>query len=304
MGLSKEYRICMPLTVEEYHVGQLYMIARHSHEQSNGGEGVEFIESKPCEDEVHGQGQFTEKRIHLSSRLPTWVQSLIPKIFYVTEKAWNYYPYTITEYTCSFLPRFSIFIETRYEDNNGCNENCLNLSDEKLATRSVVNLDIAYDNIDPRYYKEEEDPCFFQSRKTGRGPLIEGWQNSHTPIMCSYKLVTANFEVWGLQTRVEEFIQSCIQNTLLIGHRQAFVWIDEWIEMSLEDVRQYEKRMFEETNVMFQSQGGGDTLENVTPTPSSPALTASPPKSQPPSRPESNPSTPSIPTAKSWFSWS
>lgn len=26
--------------------------------------------------------------------------------------------------------------------------------------------------------------------------------------MCSYKLVTANFEVWGLQTRVEEFIQS------------------------------------------------------------------------------------------------
>lgn len=82
------------------------------------------------------------------------------------------------------------------------------------------------------------------------------------------------------------------------------MWIDEWIEMSLEDVRQYEKRMFEETNVMFQSQGGGDTLENVTPTPSSPALTASPPKSQPPSRPESNPSTPSIPTAKSWFSWS
>lgn len=35
--LSKEYRICMPLTVEEYQVGQLYMIARHSLEQSCGG---------------------------------------------------------------------------------------------------------------------------------------------------------------------------------------------------------------------------------------------------------------------------
>lgn len=35
----------------------------------------------------------------LYSRLPYWVQALIPKIFYVTEKAWNYFPYTITEYT-------------------------------------------------------------------------------------------------------------------------------------------------------------------------------------------------------------
>lgn len=30
------------------------------------------------------------------SRLPAWIQKLIPKIFYVTEKAWNYYPFTIT----------------------------------------------------------------------------------------------------------------------------------------------------------------------------------------------------------------
>lgn len=30
------------------------------------------------------------------SRLPYWIQSFIPKILYVTEKAWNYYPYTLT----------------------------------------------------------------------------------------------------------------------------------------------------------------------------------------------------------------
>ncbi len=42
------------------------------------------------------------------SRLPTWIQSMIPNLFYVTEKAWNYFPYTTTEYTvslcfCAFL---------------------------------------------------------------------------------------------------------------------------------------------------------------------------------------------------------
>ena len=42
------------------------MIAKHSAEQSHGGEGVEVVENCPYEDPVHGKGQYTEKRIHLS----------------------------------------------------------------------------------------------------------------------------------------------------------------------------------------------------------------------------------------------
>lgn len=64
--LMKEYRICMPLTVDEYRIGQLYMISKHSCEQSGGGEGVEVVRN---ESEIHpqyGQGQLTEKRIYLS----------------------------------------------------------------------------------------------------------------------------------------------------------------------------------------------------------------------------------------------
>lgn len=43
------------------------MIARHSNEQSGDGEGVEVIENRDCEDAEHGKGQYTEKRIHLST---------------------------------------------------------------------------------------------------------------------------------------------------------------------------------------------------------------------------------------------
>lgn len=50
----------------QYRIGQLYMIARHSLEQSVDGEGVEVVENKDIEDPVHGKGQYTEKRIHLS----------------------------------------------------------------------------------------------------------------------------------------------------------------------------------------------------------------------------------------------
>lgn len=34
------------------------------------------------------------------SKLPSWARAVVPKIFYVTEKAWNYYPYTITGKEC------------------------------------------------------------------------------------------------------------------------------------------------------------------------------------------------------------
>ncbi|XP_060522060.1 cytoplasmic phosphatidylinositol transfer protein 1 [Cylas formicarius] len=296
MVLTKEYRICMPLTVEEYKIGQLYMIARHSLEQSGDGEGVEVIENRECEDPVHGQGQYTEKRIHLSNRLPYWVQAIIPKIFYVTEKAWNYYPFTITDYTCSFIPRFHISIQTKYEDNNGSTDNCLSLSPEQLAERIVEVVDIAYDDVSAKHYKEEEDPKFYKSKKTNRGPLIEGWRSNFQPIMCSYKLVNAYFEVFGLQTKVEEFIQLCIREVLLLGHRQAFTWMDEWIDMSLDDVRKFEATLQQQTNHLLKqtvdtskspylSEGDNDTVGI------SPSHTPNTPKS------------PKSPAKKGYFNW-
>lgn len=46
------------------------MISKHSHEQSDRGEGVEVVQNEPYEDPVHGAGQFTEKRIYLNKWVP------------------------------------------------------------------------------------------------------------------------------------------------------------------------------------------------------------------------------------------
>jgi hypothetical protein len=154
--LVKEYRICMPLTVEEYRIGQLFMVAKHSHDQTDRGEGVEVMYNEERRHPVHGVGQYTEKKIHLSSKLPGWIRSVVPKIFYVTEKAWNFYPLTLTEYTCSFVPRLSIEIITRYEDNNGSSENALSLSPEELQNREVDYVDIAHDAFPEKHYVKEE----------------------------------------------------------------------------------------------------------------------------------------------------
>ncbi|XP_061079046.1 cytoplasmic phosphatidylinositol transfer protein 1-like [Conger conger] len=231
--LVKEYRICMPLTVEEYRIGQLYTICKHSHEVSDKGEGVEVVRNERHTDPVHGQGQLTEKRVHLSSKLPGWARAVVPHIFYITEKSWNYYPYTVTE--------------TKYEDNCGISENIFN-GDKNEMDQEVDFLDIAFDDVPDRHYRTSEDPRCFSSAKTGRGPLQKGWRESSRPVMCSYKQVAVQFEVWGLQTRVEQFVHKVIREVLLVGHRQAFAWMDEWYGMTLEDVRKFENQMHSATN--------------------------------------------------------
>lgn len=241
----------MPLTVDEYRIGQLYMISKHSCEQSGGGEGVEVVRNESDTHPQHGLGQLTEKRIHLSSKLPSWVKAFVPRIFYVTEKAWNFYPYTITEYSVSFLPKFSIRIETRFENNNGDNDNVF--GDMPTPAENVSFLDILSDPIPEKHHKDSEDLSRWQSNKTGRGPLEKGWRDNHKPIMCSYKRVQCSFEVYGLQTRTEEFIHKNIRDILLVGHKQAVAWLDEWHGMSLEEVREYEQTMQEKTNSKVKS---------------------------------------------------
>ncbi|XP_027728443.1 cytoplasmic phosphatidylinositol transfer protein 1 isoform X4 [Vombatus ursinus] len=154
---------------------------------------------------------------------------------------------TLTQLQCSFLPKFSIHIETKYEDNKGSNNSIFD-SEAKDVEREVCFIDIACDEIPERYYKESEDPKHFKSEKTGRGHLREGWRDSHQPIMCSYKLVTVKFEVWGLQTRVEQFVHKVVRDILLIGHRQAFAWVDEWYDMTMDEVREFERATQEATN--------------------------------------------------------
>jgi len=241
--LIKEYRIPMPLSVEEYRIAQLYMVAKFSRERSKKGEGIEILVNEPFENE-NGKGQYTHKILHLGSHIPAWIKAVLPtSATQVEEKAWNAYPYVKTIYTCPiFGERFSIVSETRYFDDDGSQENVHNLDKDQLKQRQVEFVDIVMEEIDPRYYKKEEDPKLFVSQKTKRGPLAENWQKTQKPLMCIYKLTYVEFKVWGLQTTAESWIQkSMVHDVLTLGHKQAFCWMDEWFDMTIDDLRKFEQ---------------------------------------------------------------
>uniref|UniRef100_A0A3P8W4S6 Phosphatidylinositol transfer protein N-terminal domain-containing protein n=1 Tax=Cynoglossus semilaevis TaxID=244447 RepID=A0A3P8W4S6_CYNSE len=218
--------------------------ARFSREESCGeGSGVEILENKPYTDGPGGNGQYTHKVFHIGKHIPSWFRSILPKAaLRVEEESWNAYPYTRTRYTCPFVEKFSIDIETYYKSDTGNQSDVFNMSAAEKRQTTIDPIDIVTDPIPPHEYKVEEDLRLFKSVKTQRGPLRDDWIEEYnnnpgkTPIMCAYKLCKVEFRYWGMQSKIERFIHDVMAR----AHRQAWCWQDEWYGLTIEDIRQLE----------------------------------------------------------------
>lgn len=122
-------------------------------------------------------------------------------------------------------------------------------------------------------YVREEDPTLFMSSKTSRGPLNEGWIEEYwnevqgraqpTPrnmsLMCAYKLCRVEFRYWGMQTKLEKFIHdTALRKTMVRAHRQAWAWQDEWVGLTMDNIREIERQ----TQLALQKKMGLDGNED------------------------------------------
>uniref|UniRef100_A0A0X3NHZ5 Phosphatidylinositol transfer protein alpha isoform n=1 Tax=Schistocephalus solidus TaxID=70667 RepID=A0A0X3NHZ5_SCHSO len=263
--LIKEYRVILPMTVEQYQVAQLWTVIESSKNETGGGEGVEILVNEPFDGTKHppeahlvaaGQtfaaGQFTHKIYHLANKVPAFIRAISPSgAMEIEEVAWNAYPYcrTVLKNPAYMKSDFHIKVETMHVQDKVDLENVHQLSPELLEQREVVVIDIANDALYAQSdYKSEWDPKIFQSKATGLGPLLgpKWWENTDMPIMCAYKLVTCEFKWFGLQTITERFIQNVERRIFLNFHRQLFCSIDSWHGLSMEDIRVLEERTKEE----------------------------------------------------------
>jgi len=274
MVLITEFRVVMPMTVEEYQVAQLWSVAEASKNETGGGEGIEVCNNEPFDlndpnmpedmkpehvllDESYTKGQYTKKIYHLRSRLPSFLSMIFPAPsksnnndkLDIFELAWNAFPYCRTIVTNPHYMKdaFFIKIESLHLNDNGNTENAHNLTPEQLAMRKVVTIDIANDTVKTGDYKEEWDPSKYHSEKTGRGPLSEDWINTATPVMTCYKLVTCKFE-WrlGIGGKVQNFIMNTEKRIFTNFHRQVFCWTDNWHGLTMDDIRAIEDKTKEE----------------------------------------------------------
>jgi len=249
----KEFRIIMPMTVDEYRIGQLYGTCEMSRNETGAGDGVEVLVDEPYEGQPlwhgqYGEGQYTFKKYYMYNKVNAFVRKIAPKgSLEFEEYAWNAYPYcrTILKNEAYMKDKFEIKIESMHCADKGTQENVHKLDAESLKQREVVFIDIASKKVP----KADDQPNIreFKSFSTNRGPLGEGWQEREDlPFMCCYKLVSVNFEWWGLQRTIEKMILKNQKKLFAKFNRSVFLWIDKWHAMTLEDVRQMEKETKED----------------------------------------------------------
>ncbi|VDN54607.1 unnamed protein product [Dracunculus medinensis] len=230
----QEYRIILPLTLEEYNRAQLFAVAETSKNETGGGDGVEVIKQEPFTSSTIRSGEtiygvHTLKMFRSKSKSPLLFRKILPdKAFTLLEESWNAYPFCKTVITNPnyMKENFFIIIETMHIADKGETEN----------------------DITP-----ETDPRSFISEKTGRGKLNKNWSTTNTqPVMCCYKVVKIHCKIAGLQAPLENLCQKQYPRLFSKFNRELFCWMDKWYDLTLEDIRKLEEETMEQLKQRIQ----------------------------------------------------
>lgn len=192
MVVIREFRIPLPLTVDEYQVAQLYTVAEESKNETGGGDGVQVIENKPYKKDNGEEGQYTYKIYNIHHKVPRFVKSFAPKgslVFH--EKAWNSYPFCYTEYVNEhFGEKFKMVIISRHQADSGDNNDVdyghyPEVDKSKMSTQNINICD--NQSFDKNRYNESSDPTKYSFPEQNRGPFSIDFANNTKPIMTCYK---------------------------------------------------------------------------------------------------------------------
>lgn len=290
MPVIHEFRIPLPLSVDEFHRGQLYMTAKAELEAAvaSGMEGVVVLKNEPY-DNTDGhlgtcpitgtiipldKGQYTLKHYVFASKVPTVLKAIAPaSALYLIEYAWNGFPHCKTVLVSGYLSKetLKIDVETMHIANDMNLNNAVGLSNTELLNRKVEFIDIRSSvKPDSPDYLSEMDPSIFKSKKTLRGELKAGWmehaqnkalrnEEGVAPFMTCYKVVRAHCSLFGLSSTVENAILGQQRGLFSSTHNKAFVTIDEWIDATMDDIRKLEAETAEKVVALLGDNVKVDT---------------------------------------------
>lgn len=147
--IIKEYRIILPISVEDYRIAHLWTTSQVEKLETGGGEGFEIVINEPREFEI-GSGQFTLKILRLASKVPYFLRVLAPiGSLQLNINSRNTYPCVNTTMTNPeyMKDNFSVEVESLHKEDFGELENPHGLTADELQQRQVEYIDFVNDNI-------------------------------------------------------------------------------------------------------------------------------------------------------------
>ena len=265
-----EFRIRMPFSVEEYHRGKRYCIAKMSREEAeeSGRKDIVTIDEwKPYKGSL-GDGVQIRKSYRIGRMLPSVFKALVPtEKFTIVENVKDAFPRCrVSIHSKTFRKRdFRVTTQSEHKDGIWEQSEDPNSKIHKLKPNiqkqvKVVYIDIAKDKM--KYWKPKKEfaePKDVQLHvvEPRRGPLSDqidrrspdcsptAWWKQYTkggaregqPCMTCYKLAILNFTLVPMS---EGILQSIFNSIYLRLHKQIYTTANTWLPMTEQELGLYE----------------------------------------------------------------
>ncbi|CAL8069352.1 unnamed protein product [Orchesella dallaii] len=274
MPVIREYRVVLPMTVDEYEVARKW----HNTEkikldalilkEKKANEYPEEVLVKETADVIPYFGGAVERNVgehsikrygwspdaststifNAFSKFATVCDTFISSSMKITEiETWESFPYyRSVSINQAAKDAYTMIIEAKYLPGKGELENALNLPEDMLQQREIVLLDIAA-SVPWADYRDGKDPTIYRCSANGRGALKpDEWINTADPVMTCYILVSIKYNTPGVGRMLEKRLHSGIKRAMVLHHRELFCLMDRWIGLTLDMVREMEIEAQEE----------------------------------------------------------
>jgi hypothetical protein len=233
--VEKIYITVLPMTPDEYAVGQLYTVDSMTAADPNERFRVEVVESMNVVDETLGKAHKTKKVMHLGDKIPGFLRKLIPPDACIMEEAsLNTFRRCRTRYRNRYFNHetFNMEFHTVVSKFEAMDQDSFEY-DTAGIERSVQHLH--EEVVDSMY-----DPTVFYHEETQRGRLGKNWideyRDRNRPMVMVQRHITVdvNSVVMGW---VAGEVEKAMRNIIRSAQQRIFCTMDKWYGKSIEDVQ-------------------------------------------------------------------
>lgn len=275
------YCIPLPVSLDRYKLGQLYMVAKTTMENTKSSDdGFEILKNEPytrtLPSGAEESGIYTFKKLHLNKMVPKAVAGLIPKKgLKMEETCYNAFPHTVTSYYNPGYPdKFQMAVETfvypadrhaKYtedfalpDDVRGCipegfKEDAAGVN-KKDKTQGVITK--VYVNVREPIELSKKD--IRKAKKEGKElPThadIKAVAKENEVFCVVYKILKIHTQFPG-QKIIENFLGGKFANIFGNTHKKLMCWWDDWKGMTIEDIHKLEGDAQRFVNDKIATQG-------------------------------------------------
>jgi len=257
-----EFRVPLPISLEEYPIAQLYNVAKKSLEDQitsishKSPDNYRYVVNEPYEDPDGNKGQYSEKLLTIMGKFPKWITSLVNKDWFtIIEDSWNSFPTFKTTYRSNFVKQIRIEFHTNHVTGQIAPDGKVvpSVDDDIEKLKEIVYIDIVNDKADGY------DLTKLHSQRKGWKGIDKDWLNdSSYDIITAYKIFVLDLPVLPgfCQSKVEDWVCAAVQSELCNFHQKIISTVDEWCGYDITRIRELEATCAH----LLENLGGCQTL--------------------------------------------